>query len=204
MSPKRATLVLSILLVLVIAAGAGAFYLGDKMLQERSAEISDEKAELEAVNTAISIFQDSQKKVNTYEYVNDLSSKILPDSKSQSEVVAELTKFATKSNMKIQALTFGAGDATQTDPNLSQTEKVEGLAGVRVLNASLSFASEPAIVYSNFLLFLNQIETNQRKMEVTTLTITPNLDDPNTISAATVTINIFLKDAVKAPEVKEQ
>lgn len=204
MTPKRATIVLAAILVIVIAAGAGAFYLGDKMLQERSAEISKEKAELEAVKAAIAVFENSKEKVAKYGYVNDLAGKILPESKSQSESVAELTQFATNSGMKIQTLTFGAGDAKVSDPNLSQTTKAEGLTGVRVLNASIAFAGEPPISYTNFLGFLNQIESNQRKMEVTTLTITPNPDDPQNIASATVTVNIFLRDTTApAPEKKE-
>lgn len=203
MTPKRATLVLGGVLIIVVAIGVGAFYLGDKMLQERSRQISDEKAQLEAVKTELKIFEDSKEKVAKYGFVNELYGKILPESKFQSEVVAELTKFATANGISIQALTFTGGDAAASDPNLSQTETVEGLSGVRVLNASIQFVTEPPISYSSFLNFLKQVETNQRKMQVTTLTITPSPEDSNYISSATISVNIFLKDTAPPKQEKK-
>jgi hypothetical protein len=200
MTPKRATFVLTGILILIVFAGGAAFYLGDKMLQAKSAEISQQKAELEAVQTEVQIFQDSKEKVEKYGFVNDLAGKILPESKFQSEVVAELTQFATANNISIQALTFTGGDAANADPNLSQTDTVEGLPGVRVLGASMQFTTEPPINYSDFLNFLRRVETNQRKMQVTTLSITPNPEDPSTIASATVSVNIFLKDTAPAPK----
>lgn len=199
MTPKRASYVLGLVLLLVVGAGGGAFYLGDKSLQKKSLEISEEKANQEAVKTQLTIFEDSKEKVSKYGFVEELANKVLPESKLQSEVLAELTQFAANNGMTIQALTFSNGDATATDPSISQTETIVGLAGVRVLNASIQFANEPAISYNNFLNFLHNVETNQRKMQVTTLSLSPNPDDSQLIASATVTVNIFLKDTAPAP-----
>jgi hypothetical protein len=204
MTPKKATYILIALLTILIVAGVAAFYYGDKILQARSAKISEEKIQLEAVNTELSLFKNSKDMVDKYGFVKELSGKILPESKFQSEVLAELTKFAADNNMKIQTLTFGADNAKTDDPSLSQTSTIKGLSGVRVLNASIQFSNDPAISYESFINFLKNVESNQRKMQVSTLSITPDPENSAAIASATVTVNIFLKEPSSNQENKGQ
>jgi hypothetical protein len=204
MTPKKATYILIALLTILIVAGVAAFYYGDKILQARSAEISEEKIQLEAVNTELSLFKNSKDMVDKYGFVKELSGKILPESKFQSEVLAELTKFAADNNMKIQTLTFGTDNSKTDDPNLSQTSTIKGLSGVRVLNASIQFSNDPAISYESFINFLKNVESNQRKMQVSTLSITPDPENSAAIASATVTVNIFLKEPSSNQENKGQ
>jgi len=203
MSPKKATFVLVGVLVLVVAAAAGAFYLGDKMLQKRSSEISVQKAELEAIGTELGIYEAGKATVAKYGFVNELADKILPESKYQSEVVAELTQFATANNMQIKTLTFEGSNANSTDPNLSQTEVIPGLSGIRVLKASIQFQADDELQqpsYSNFLGLLRSIESNQRKVQVTNLTILPNAVNSDKLSSVTINVSIFLKDTAPVVE----
>ena len=196
MTPKKTSYVLVFVLLAVICLGVYAFYYGDNVIKQRSEEISLEKANLEAVETELSIYQDSKKKVEEYGFILDLIDKIIPENKLQSEVIAELNSFATDSNMQITTLTFGSGDATNTEAKYSQTETKEGLAGVRVLSAAIQFEpidENTPILFNDALSFLDKIEDNQRKWLVTDLSLTPQPDNGNILTSVSMSVDIFLR-----------
>ncbi len=197
MTPKKTVFMLVGILLVIIGLGIAAFYYGDNILQIRSKKISLEKANLEAIEAEISIFEDSKEKVEEYGFIIDLIDKILPESKYQSEVIAELKAFSVENNMQITSLTFSGGETAVSSPQYSQTKAVEGLEGVRVLSASIQFDTDPSIAYNDFLGFLRKIENNQRKMQVTSITVSPSAEDRTRLGTASVTVDMYLQESTQ-------
>lgn len=182
-------------MLIVIAASAalsiGLFYITDQNLQKRSKEISELRAQEEISQQQITIYEDARKKIDELAYIDELAQEVLPTSKDQANVIAEIRGFGIKSGVSVDTISFN-GVTTQGDNlDLSQTKEFEGVSGVRILPAQLLLA--PDASYNSLLQFLERIEQNRRKIQVVGLSLTPNPENRTTFSTITIDINIFLK-----------
>ncbi len=187
---KKAFLALLGTLVAVIAAGVGVFYLFDKQLVTMNHDISKLKAEQTAAQSQINSYEATKKKVEELAFVRQLAFEVLPGEKEQANTVAELKKFVIDAGMIFEALTFTGESSAIGGGGSSQTQAADGINGVRVLPASIQIAA--GATYEQVLSLLQKIETNQRKMQVTELTLVP--DETGTkFSTITINVDIYLK-----------
>ncbi len=194
--PKKAFFIMLAVLAVTIIGGGGGFYLTDQALQKKSSEISQLRADQALIDQQITIYEDAKKKIEELAFIEDLANQVLPQDKEQGEVIAEIRTFAEQAGMPIASITFSGATTSTGAAGLatSQTDAVEGLTGVRVLPAELSFTtSENAPSYNQVIGFLQKIETNRRKMQITDITLSPNPLNPNLISSISISVNIYLK-----------
>jgi len=177
---QRAFFAMIALLILSAGSAVGVFYMMRSQLEDKSQEVHDLKVEKEVISEQIKIFEDAKAKVEELSYVEDIAEAVLPSTKDQAEGVAELRKFADTAGMTIQSISFGGGVSEDaSDLEISQTIAVSGLAGVRLLPTTVAFA--PGSSYNDILEFLEQIESNRRKMQIANVTISPNDANPTEI-----------------------
>ncbi len=175
---------------LTITFGVVSFTLAEKGLTNRATSIADLKADLEVVQQQSRLFEATKDKVEELSFVNEIAGDFLPEEKSQAEAVAQFKKFAEETGVTIRAIEFTGGDDVG-DPSLSQTSKVEGVEGVRVIELNMTL--KEGLSYDQFVRLLEKIESNQRKMQVTNISIIPNSENRNSLSSATLSVKLFLK-----------
>lgn len=179
-------------LAISIAVGVGTFYMMRGQLKEKSEEVAELKIEKEVISEQISVYRDAQKKVEDLSYIEDIAEAVLPDTKDQAEGIAELRKFADESGVTIETISFGgsvAADASELE--ISQTIAITGLSGVRFLPTTIQF--QPGASFSQVLKFMEKIENNQRKMQITNVSLTPSETDPQQLTSSIIDINLLLK-----------
>ncbi len=197
MSPKKMNLVLKVSLGLIGTSLIAFLYLANQHLTSVAQETAILKARLEIGQTQLESYEVTKTKVEELAYVKELAKKILPADEEQSAVVAELSSFAKRSSITISALNFNDASLSKTNVGAKKTQQ-KAPSGVTIVPVTLTASDE--VNYSDLLTFLNYVEKNQRKMQVTQLSITPNTDDGGKLSNVTITLNLF----VKASSTKEK
>lgn len=181
-----------VLVALVILFSVGLFY-ADKRLQAVALNTKNLKAEIEIENKKIQNYELTKLKIAQLEYVKDAAHQILPKDENQSVIVAELTEFAKRSNLSTGAINFTDEKQTQTATTNKDTKPKSGAPeGVRIV--PVIFEVSEGAAYSDVLDFLNYIEQNRRKMQVTQISLTPNPDDGARLNDVSIGINLFVKD----------
>ena len=194
---KKAFYIMIGVLSVTFIAGGGGFYLTDQRLQEKSVKISELKADQAIIEQQVNIYEDARQKIEELSFIEDLANQVLPESKEQAELISEIRTFAELSNMPIQSIDFNSGNSLTLDLDTSQTTPADGIAGVLVLPTNVTFqVSERGPLYSDLIEFLERIENNRRKMQITDITLSPNPENPNLLSAVNVSIDVFVSAGV--------
>lgn len=193
MSPsKKAFFSILGVLLFVLGSGAGVFYLLDGQLVELNATIGRLKAEQKAAKSQIGIYESTRTKVSELAFVEDLANSVLPNEKEQANTIAELRKFVIDSGMQFESISFAGSDQKAIAAGriaTTQTEKNDDLPGVLLLPANVVIG--PGASYDQVLSLLRTIETNQRKMQVTNLTLLPD-ETGERFSSITLDVDIYL------------
>ena len=198
-SPRNIFYGLMIVLVSSIFLGVGIFYSYDSNLQTINKDIGKLLATQELTNNQIEIYKNDQTKIDELSFVKDLSDSVLPPSKEQANLLAQIKKFIVDAGLGFESVSFNNSDNAANGVNLSQTVTEKALSGVRVLPLTASI--KEGGTYSQVIDLLQTIESSQRKMHVTDLSLTP--DDTGTkFSIISIKINVFLKDT--SPKVGDE
>jgi hypothetical protein len=121
-----------------------------------------------------------------YSYLDEATNEILPDSKNQSEVILLVNQIGSEAGVDITSFTFLGTDGQPSEK--SQTVPLEGAGGILVFPVSIQFNSS----YSQLLNWLSKAEQNQRKMQVTALSIGKNPEEPSEL-IVNMEINAYLE-----------
>ncbi len=175
----------------VIAAGVGLFYILDGQLTSLNADIAKLMAEQEAGAEQITALEAADQQLDQLEAIEELADQVLPTTKQQANVVAEVKSFIQSAGLEFSSVTFSG-----SDPNgnlaVSQTQARPGLVGVRVL--PVTAVINAGATYSQVIDLLETIENNQRKMQVTNISLTPE-PTGGTFSTLTLQVDVYVRTA---------
>jgi Tfp pilus assembly protein PilO len=183
--------VLIVVNILLIGATLVVFTKASSAGAKKSQNISLYKAEGQADDQLLDYYKALQNTLNNNKDLDSVVQKILPADKDQSAALADLDKFSKSNNVPIQQINFNPGTNKGTGKTLTSPS---GVKGVSVISVAVSCTNAP---YENLLNFLKTIETTQRRMQVTSINITPNDTHPGILDRVDMTIDIYLKDTSK-------
>lgn len=103
----------------------------------------------------------------------------------QDQVISDLADYAARRGIQIS--TFDFSGAARTKP----TELVGGAK-----RTPFSVTLKGPVAYATFLRFLQDIEANLTKIQVTSLTLSPD-KDPNKIANPSLGMDVYIKDKAK-------
>ncbi len=155
-------------------------------LQVQAESIAEKRIESETLERQTAQAQLYKQELEELGELTDVVDAVLPNSKSQENIVGELIDIAAKRGLQLENISFG-GSADAQNPETSQTERVDGLAGVFSLVVQTQIETD----YENVLQFLEDLENNRRQFEVTSLSIAPREDGVN--FTATLAITTYIK-----------
>lgn len=173
--------------ILLVGATLAVFTSASSAAQKKSQKISQLKAQQQSNDQLIGYYKVLQNTLNTNKDLESTVQKVLPADKDQSLALANLDSFSKKEKVTIQQISFNPGTTKSAGQTLTSPS---GIKGVSVISVTLNCVSVP---YTNLLAFLTDIETTQRRMQVTSLNISPNVNDPNLLDHVDLIIDIYLK-----------
>jgi Tfp pilus assembly protein PilO len=174
--------------VLLLGATLVVFTQASSVGAKKSQKIAEYKAMGQANDQLIGYYKVLQSTLNENQDIESIAQKVLPTDKDQSAALADLDKFSKSNHVPIQQISFSPGTNKGSGKTLTSPSGVKGVSAVTV---ALSCTNA---TYENMISFLQTIETTQRRMQVTSLNITPNETNPNLLNRVDMTVDIYLKE----------
>lgn len=209
MTGRQLNIILIILILLIGGASIAAVVFGDSLIEEKSQEIVNLKAESKALEEQQLSLLQARKDVERYSEFEVIAKSVVPQEKDQARAVREIVKLAAETNIPISNIIFPASDLGQTstlkrtEPKppggnssraapTSQVSPVEGISGVFQMEINVQSATQKPVPYESMLAFLAALEQNRRTAHITNLSVTPNSDDRGLVTFS-LTINTYLR-----------
>jgi len=192
MTPIKANKLLKALLVAAIVASAALLYLGFQLLNSTAQKTATLKAQVQVSQQQAKIYAKNKEHVDSLGYVNELAKEVLPADQDQSAIVAEISEFAARSQLGISAITFDSaaqGASVKDAKGAPATKSLPG--GVSLVPITVELKKDSS--YSNVLAYLKTLEANRRKMQVTSIAITPSETDKNLLQSVVIKLNLYAK-----------
>lgn len=189
MTPRKMNKVLKVFIGLTIALIVLVLFVGNKKLTGVAIETTRLKAEAEATKRQVATYEETKAKVESLDYVDELAAKVLPADKEQSAILAEVSEFALRSGLTISQVAFS--DTSGSQQTKTPSTKAATPNSVQVIPVTIQFTEGSQ--YNAVLDFLKTVEGNQRKMQVTDISITPDADNRQIFSEVSVSMNLYAK-----------
>jgi len=199
MNSKRLYWLLLGLLVVIFGGLCGATYGVSHLLKTKSTELASNKALVQQLTTQQAGLVKSKSDIARYAELESITKTIVPQDKDQAQTVRELTNIASANDVSLTTITFPSSTlgATGTAPSaaklsLSQLTPVKNIPGVYNLQIVVGNNASNYVTFNQLDAFLRGLENNRRTAAVSSLTITPQQDNPNRL-VFSLTINTYIK-----------
>jgi Tfp pilus assembly protein PilO len=193
MSAKKLYYLLVALVILSTLAIFGAFSWGKDRLEQNSSSVAELIAERDAQQENIIILQKAETESAEVQEVNKLLDRLLPSKKNQETLLLDIIYIATaKSGIpitNISSFSFSGGSSGDPDA-LSGTLPYKEVSGVLEYPFTLELAD---ISYEALLQLLNEIETNGRIIQVSTVQINPDKTNSGLLSSVSLAMKAYVK-----------
>lgn len=177
--------------ILVVLAGTGfTMYWAKNQLEARRLQINEKRVESQELDDKTARAKTLREQLNELSDIVSVSAEVLPDAKSQENIVGELLSLAANRGISLETIAFDGGSATgSSNPETSQATQVVGMTGVFSLGVQTSVETD----YENILQFLEDIENNKRQFEVTNISIAPSATEGSSLFSAQLTLVTYIQ-----------
>ncbi len=189
--PKQFFFVMIAVMVLSFGGIVGAFYWGRKQLETKADTLSNLKTDYDVSEAKITALKRAEESAQLTDEATKLLDTLLPRQKEQEKLLADIIYTASSEAgipvSKLGAISF-SGDGEPTD--LSGTEESESVAGVYTYPFNMSISN---ISFDTLLKLLQEIESNGRLVQVESLQISPDKENPGQLIAVSLSLQAFLR-----------
>ncbi|HET8690191.1 MAG TPA: hypothetical protein VFL81_02040 [Candidatus Saccharimonadales bacterium] len=175
--------------VLIVAVGFG-FYYAENFLSAAVADTNDLKDQANVAQQNVVKLQQLQSELTKQADVVQRTEQIMADSQQyqyQDQIVKDINTYAARTGVKVIGYDFG--DPTKKAANKTSLPSV---SGTQIITADLTL--DAPVKYTHFLNFLQAIEQNLTKMQVTGVNITPDDQDADYVSNPGISLQIYVKN----------
>lgn len=190
LTASRLRLILSVSLFAIVAVAALLASLAYSELKKVAVEVSHTAADASASQNNLQNLLRIQQKLTTDQAVIARTNSIVADSRSyqyQDQIIADLKDYASKANISITNIDFSA-DKTSSSPS-PRAPVAPAPSGVKSTHVAITLKNP--IDYNDLLRFLNSIEQNLTKMQVSKISLSKSAG--NSISSEVLTIEVYIK-----------
>lgn len=174
-TPQSLRSLLSSLLVLFIVGGGALFYLGLGTVKEYAIKVDQRLADADASERQISELQTLKNQLSQSNSLIDKANQVFATPGSyQSQVLGDLKNYADAAGLSITNTTFGDKENTAAH------------------TVTISFGN--SVSYSRLITFLNNVEGNLPKLQVTSLSLgRSDSGNADTVKVENIKINISVR-----------
>jgi Tfp pilus assembly protein PilO len=187
LNAKKLFIILASLNILLIGVTLAVFALASSIASQKSQQIAQLKADGQTDDQTLNYYKVLQGNLESNKDLQTVVNKVLPATKDQSAAFSDLDKFSKINNVILQQITFNPGTNKGSGQTLTSPS---GIKGVSVIEVTMHCDNTR---YTDLLNFLHTIENTQRRMQVTSLNITPNETNPDLLNRTDITLDIYLK-----------
>lgn len=196
LTPTRLRIVLSVVLLLLAAAGVGVFTLGYKQLSQHVANAQQVATEAEASRSSLQNLMATKKFLADNQDVIARADRLVSQSKSyyyQDQMINDINAYAEKAGVKIANISFEDTKETTVTVGAAATPGTGTTpVGVKSRTATISVANP--INYDAMLSFIHLIEQSLFRMQVLRVGMSQSSESPNQISSDAFTIEVYVRE----------
>ncbi|HET7629973.1 MAG TPA: hypothetical protein VFK03_01225 [Candidatus Saccharimonadales bacterium] len=178
-----------LIVVLLVATGFG-FYYAKSFLGAAVADTNNLKDQASVNQQNVVKLQQLENELSKQADVVERTQQIMADSQEyqyQDQIVKDINTYADRTGVRVIGYDFG-------DPGKKSADKTSlpTVSGTRIITANLTL--DAPVKYTRFLNFLQAIEQNLTKMQVTGVNITPDQTDADYVSNPGISLQIYVKN----------
>lgn len=191
MTAKKFFYIMIAFIVLSLGGIGGAFVWGSKQLKAKYEHIGNLMSDRDLEQDKQLALKKVSEGVKDKDLIDALLKTLLPETKDQESLIVDVIYTATRvagiraSNIKNFAFSGGS------EPDvLSGTEKLKDINGVYAYPFTMQISD---VGYNTLLNFLEEIENNDRIVQVSDIQITPNKSVAGELSSVSLSMKAFIK-----------
>lgn len=180
-------ILMGVLFLAVILVGTG-FYFANKQLQAQATKTNHSKIDSELVEDEINRLKILRTYLSANQSKLQRASEVVAESQLysyQNQVIDDINTYAQRTGLTILAFDF---PPTPTKLPAGAPALPAGLKKI-TLNVSVN----GPIPYSNFMRFVRSIEQNLTKLQVTSLTLTPDEQNRNNLTDSSIGLEVYIR-----------
>lgn len=189
-------------LIAIIAISVVIFTYANKQLKSVAVEVSHATVDAAASENNLSSLSLLEKLLDKQRDVVNRTTGIVADSQSyqyQNQIIDDLEGYARQAKISITNLDFGSttatGAAAATPPAaggaVAPTAGAAAPSGVKATSVSITLVNP--VDYKSLLTFVNLIEQNLTKMQISKLSLSADASAPGKVTSDALTIEVYVK-----------
>jgi len=181
---------------LMLAAAFGLTYGANKLFTTQAGTLDDAKVDHAVAEDRETALATAQANIKKYETLNEIAQGVIPQDKDQARTVGEIVAIANRNNINIGGITFPASRLGNTSRSKatsnaeSQLTPVKGVSGLYVMQVAVT--SSGLSRYDNFLRFINDLQSNRRTANITSVSAQPSSTNRNFVTFD-LSINAYIR-----------
>lgn len=199
LTAKRLRILLFGFMVVIIVAIAGGFLLVQRSLQGYATDISKLNADANSGDQNIRTLVQLEERLRDESSTIESARSVVADNATYSDrVINDISKIASQSGVSITSLEFSQDAATSPGsptptppPTAGMTPTLASPAPQGVTKKTVTVAVESPVRYSNLMNFIQGIESNDLKMQLTSVSLTKDKGD--TVATQTFSIEVYVR-----------
>lgn len=183
------------LFAITLLAGVALHFINDQ-LRSYASEVSKVTAEANSSQNNVQALQKVQEELEKNKEVKQRARNIVADNQSyqyQNQIITDLNGYAKKAGVTITNIDFSAGSTatptTPTTPKSGTTTTPAAPSGVKSTSASITLKNP--VSYTRLLRFINSIEDNLTKMQISRVGLARGTD--NQITSEALSIEVYIR-----------
>ena len=183
LTPSILRVILSVALLLMIAAGVGIFVLGYQQLDTVAKETRELDTKAKATSNELQALTTFKSQLDKQSKDVERAEKIISITKNytyQDQVVQDLVAYATASGLDVKSIDFSANNTTAASSSSSSSSSTSSAAIIKAPNGTKSISAAIAlhtpVNYDNLRDFVYRIEKNLFQMQISSLRLSSNND----------------------------
>lgn len=200
---ERLFIIAIALLALLLLAN---FIFVTRLITAQSRQTDHVKIEAEVSTNDIKTIESASKKIAKDPDAVKRAESVVAESQLyqyQDQIINDLQGYAGRSGIQITGYSFSATDSAAAGPAApapaagaggaaaATSPKLAAPAGVSSTNVSVTLGQK--VGYVNFLNFLKLIENNVTRMQITNVSLTPDIENRATLSSPTLSIMVYTR-----------
>jgi len=197
MTATKLRLILSCMLFVITLIGFVIFYFANGMLTQVATDVSRTVADASASANNLQTLQKTERDLEANQQLVQRAGEVVADSQSyeyQNQIINDLNQYAARSGIELTNIDFAtdskAGTATPPAAGGTAPAATATPAPTGVSKATITVTVKNPIDYLNLLRFMQAIEQNLTKMQLSSVGITK---DQTGVSSDVLTITTYVR-----------
>lgn len=175
--------------ILMIGVLGGGIYFAGQQLQAKAIETDHARIDAELIQNEIGRLKNLQEYLSKNKTSIERAESIVAESKEykyQNQVISDINAFANQTGITILGFDFVSENTSAPQPSTT------GAPATGLKKTVVTLTIQEKTGYENLVRFIKSIEQNLTKMQLTSISLAPDITDPRSVSNPTINLEVYI------------